>query len=96
MSDQEFLSNRIRFAMRTTLAFHVISLSFFLAAAFAFRVDAGTMALIVALASVHWGIVAAFSLIIPARVPRFARTEAIGGLVSLSVMVVVACVTLAS
>lgn len=95
LSDQDFLRNRIRYALRTTLAFLVIALTFFIAAALAFRVDAKTIALIVALAPLQWGIVAAFSLIIPAWVPRFARTEAIGGLVSLSIMVVVACVTLA-
>ncbi|MBC8291295.1 MAG: hypothetical protein H8E37_13360 [Planctomycetes bacterium] len=95
MSDQKFLTNRIRFAMRTTLAFLLISLSFFVAAAFAFRVDGRTMAMIIGLAPLQWGIVAAFSLIIPAWVPRVARTEAVGGIVSLSIMVVITCVTLA-
>ena len=95
MSDRQFLANRSGFSLRLTLVFLFVAVSFFVAAAVVFKMGLAKSALIVTLALLQWGLVASLSLIVPAWFPRMARSESIGGIVSLGFMVVVACVTLA-
>lgn len=95
LSDQQYLSNRLRYSLRATLAFLGVALAFFVAAAFAFHADVAECAMIIALAPFQWAMVTAFSLIIPAWFPRVARTETVGGLITLGILAVVTSVTLA-
>lgn len=95
VSDERFFALRARYSLLATLAFLVVGISFFVAAAIASRAGIGNGVMIAGLGLLQWCLVVSVSLIVPAWFPRVLRAEAISGFVSLGVMAVVASVTLA-
>jgi hypothetical protein len=95
ISDRAFLARQTRLVMSASCVFLVVLVSFFVATAVGLGVGPAKGAMIVGLAVIQWSLVVSLSLIMPAWFPRLARAEAIGGIVSVVVMLVVASVTLA-
>ncbi|MDA1250457.1 MAG: hypothetical protein O2820_14665 [Planctomycetota bacterium] len=94
IGDGEFLANRTRFSLRATFAFLVVLSSFFAAAAFGLKVGPAKAAMVAGLALIQWSLVASLAIIIPSWFPKMARAEAVGGMVSVGVMVIMASIVL--
>jgi hypothetical protein len=95
ISDEGILANRTQFTLKVSFVFFTTLASFFLAVAVGLEVDLTKGAMIVGLAVLQWCMMVSLSLILPAWFPQLVRAEAVGGIVSLVVMLAVASVTLA-